>query len=137
MSNWMLSQQQSTQNTNKVEIPASQVTELYKIVKQNSYLKSRTSSAEKALKEAENLLKQKESLLLKKDEAIKISQNQLIGLEQEHSKEIEIREIQVKNLSLSLQALREKSVKERRKKFLQGTGLGIILGGAIASLILL
>ena len=133
VSSWMLSQRLSTANTNSVQIPTSQVTELYKITKQNDYLKTRTTAAEKALNEAEKLVKSQEQMIGKKDMALKLSGDMLDGAKKEHQKDLEIKNYEIERLVIQLDESKRLSKKNGRKKFWNGFAFGGITVGIIGT----
>ena len=133
MSSWMLSQRLSTANSNSVQIPTSQVTELYKITKQNDYLKARTTSAEKALNEAEKLVKSQEQMIEKKDVALKLSGDMLDGAKKEHQKDLEIKNYEIERLVIQLDESKRLSKKNGRKKFWKGFTIGGVTVGIIGT----
>ena len=144
----MLSKQIFCQNTvtKNIEIPVQQVTELYKGLKQNEYLKTRLQKTENTLKSADKLILEQEksiesakSIIVAKDEIIK-TKDEIYNQENKASVE---REYRLKNdvsvLQEDAKNLLKESKQKQRKKFWNGLGLGSGIGviGTLAAIILI
>lgn len=132
-SSLMLSQKLSTASSSSVQIPTSQITELYKITKQNDYLKVRTTAAEKALNEAEKLVKSQEQMIEKKDAALKLAGDMLSGAKMEHQKDLEIKNYEIERLVIQLDESIRLSKKNGRKKFWKGFSVGGVTVGIVGA----
>lgn len=129
----MLSQQQNTQNTNGVFIPDSQVTELYKIVKQNDYLKKRLSSTESALNDANKLINEHKVQRGKLDALIALQSDELKSTTEMYGKQIEVKNLQLTDLSRQLDESVKQGKKTARKKFWKGFAIGGVTVGIIGT----
>lgn len=128
LSSLILSQNTVTKN---IEIPVSQIPEIYKGLKQTDYLKSRLQKTEMALSSANNLISEQDKAL-ELSKSIIISKDEVIGTIQEVHKQDRIasneRENQLKiDLSVlqgNLQLVQIDSKTKQRKKFWNGIKIG-------------
>ena len=90
MSNMILSQNTNTANTNKKCIDDNQVTEIYKSLKQNDYLKTRLKKTENVLDESDAVIKQQKDNIKKLNEIVKLNENSINLLNLKIDKEKEI-----------------------------------------------
>lgn len=130
VSNLIFCQSTDTKNT-KVEIPESQVKEIYKGLKQNEYLKSRLqktestltsanqliSEQEKALAVSKSLLQSKDDIIITKDEILK--QEKVAGIERENQLRSDFSILQSDYKILQID-----SKTKQRKKFWNGIKIG-------------
>ena len=133
----LLSKQIFCQNTvtKNIEIPVQQVTELYKGLKQNEYLKTRLQTTENTLKSADKLILEQEksiesakSIIVAKDEIIK-TKDEIYNQENKASVE---REYRLKNdvslLQQEYKFLQDDSKRQQRKKLWNGIAIGSGIG---------
>lgn len=124
----MLFQAQNTPNTNGTFIPDSQVTELYKIVKQNDYLKKRLTSAENALNDANKLISEYKVQRSKLDAVIALQGEELKKTTQMYEKQIDVKNLQLTDLNQQLEKSYTDAKKQGRKKFWNGFTTGGVVG---------
>lgn len=129
----MLSQTQGTANTNGTFIPDAQVTELYKIVKQNDYLKKRTTTAEKALNDANKLINEYKTQRSKLDAVIALQSEELKKTTEMYGKQIEVKNLQLTDLNQQLEQSYIDAKKQGKKKFWKGFTIGGITVGIIGT----
>lgn len=128
MSNLILSQ---TTNTNPTKcLPVSQVSEIYKGLKQNSYLKIRLNKTEEALTSADKVIIEQKGIIGKQTELIKVKDELTASAAFQCDKEKEIRDIKIKQLEDTM-ALKDKQAKRNERKKLWsgiklGTGIGVV-----------
>ena len=133
MSSTTLFQAQNTPTTKGTFIPDSQVTELYKIVKQNDYLKKRNETAEKALNEANKMLIEYKSQRSKLDTVIALQSEELKTTSEMYGKQIEVKNMQLTDLSRQLDESVKQGKKTSRKKFWKGFAFGGVTVGIIGT----
>ena len=133
MSSTTLFQAQNTPNTNGTFIPDSQVTELYKIVKQNDYLKKRLTSAENALNDANKLISEYKVQRSKLDAVIALQGEELKKTTEVYGKQIEVKNLQLTELNQQLEKSYTDAKKQGRKKFWKGFSIGGITVGIIGT----
>lgn len=132
-SSMTLSQTQNTQNTKGTFIPDSQVTELYKIVKQNDYLKTRNATAEKALNEANKMINEYKAQRSKLDALIALQSEELKTTSEMYGKQINVKNMQLSDLSRQLEEVTKQGKKTARKKFWNGFAIGGVTVGIIGT----
>ena len=133
MSSTTLFQAQNTANTNGTFIPDSQVTELYKIVKQNDYLKKRTTAAENALNDANKLISEYKVQRSKLDAIIALQSAELKKTTEMYGKQIEVKNLQLTDLNQQLEKSYVDAKKQGRKKFWKGFTIGGVTVGIIGT----
>ena len=133
MSSTTLFQAQNTANTNGTFIPDSQVTELYKIVKQNDYLKKRTTAAENALNDANKLISEYKVQRSKLDAIIALQSAELKKTTEMYGKQIEVKNLQLTDLNRQLEKSYVDAKKQGRKKFWKGFTIGGVTVGIIGT----
>lgn len=133
VSSTTLFQAQNTPNTNGTFIPDSQVTELYKIVKQNDYLKKRNETAEKALNDANKMISEYKSQRSKLDAVIALQSEELKTTSEMYGKQIEVKNMQLTDLSQQLDESVKQGKKTARKKFWNGFAFGGVTVGIIGT----
>lgn len=133
LNSWSLFSQSNTSQSGKVEIPVSQVAELYKIAKQNEFLKDLTIKQEKELDNAKKLIAdQKRSL----DKYAELSAKKDDLLKQEKfksAKELEMKDVEIKRLNDIAEVNTKISKRNERKKFWKGFTVGGVTVGAIGT----
>ena len=133
MSSTTLFRAQNTANTNGTFIPDSQVTELYKIVKQNDYLKKRTTAAENALNDANKLISEYKVQRSKLDAIIALQSAELKKTTEMYGKQIEVKNLQLVELNNQLEESVKQGKKTARKKFWNGFAIGGVTVGIIGT----
>ena len=129
----MLSQTQNTANTNGTFIPDSQVTELYKIVKQNDYLKKRLKAAENSLNDANELINEHKVQRVKLDALIALQSDELKSTTEMYGKQIEVKNMQITDLNRQIEETVKQGKKTARKKFWNGFAFGGVTVGIIGT----
>lgn len=122
-----------SQNSSTGSIPASQIPEIYKGLKQNEYLKIRLHKTETALSSANELVSEQEKTIAVSKTLIK-SKDEIIGTIQEISKQDQAsaaeREKQLKSdvyiLRTDIDLMQIENKKAQRKKFWGGVRTGVI-----------
>ena len=121
-------------------ISKSQVDQVSKGLQQNEYLKTRLTSAEKALNKANETIKahEKDSEI---DQKMINEQSKLItSLKNENLKLEELHLFEIKGLNAELELTKKSAIKNGRKKFWDGVKVGgisvAVLGGVAAVLLL-
>ena len=142
MSN-LVSSQVILTSPSKVEglfIPKSQVAQIAKGLQQNEFLKTRLTSAEKALNKADEIIKaqEKDSELNKKmiDEQNKL----IINLKNENRKLEDLHLYEIQSLNAELELVKKSAVKTGRQKFWKGVkvgGISVVVLGGITTILLL
>ena len=142
MSN-LVSSQVILTSPSKVEglfIPKSQVAQIAKGLQQNEFLKTRLTSAEKALNKADEIIKaqEKDSELNKKmiDEQNKL----IINLKNENLKLEDLHLYEIQGLNAELELVKKSAVKTGRQKFWKGVkvgGISVVVLGGITTILLL
>lgn len=127
----MLSQQQGTSTTKGVFIPDSQVTELYKIVKQNDYLKKRLTATEKTLNDANKLINEYKVQRSKLDAVIALQGEELKKTTEMYGKQIDVKNLQLTDLNRQLEESYTVAKKQGRRKFWKGFAIGGVTIGAL------
>lgn len=132
---------QST-NTKSINISQSQVTEIYKGLKQNEYLKSRLQKTEKALKSADVLISEQEKALaisqnLSKSKDAIISTMQEVAKQEKNASEERENQLKVDKRILEdeIRYINEESKQKQRKKFWSGVkvgGFSVVVLGVVA-----
>lgn len=128
MSSLILSQNTVTKN---IEIPAAQVPEIYKGLKQNEYLKARLQKTETTLSSANDLISEQDKALELSKNIIK-SKDEVLGTIQEVYKQDKIAgaerenqlKIDVSYLKNEVEVIKLESKKEQRRKFWNGIKIG-------------
>ena len=133
MSSTTLFRAQNTANTNGTFIPDSQVTELYKIVKQNDYLKKRTTTAENALNDTNKLINEYKVQRSKLDAVIALQSEELKKTTEMYGKQIEVKNMQLTDLNIQIEETVKQGKKTARKKFWNGFAIGGITVGIIGT----
>ena len=133
----MQSQTQGTAISKGTFIPDAQITELYKIVKQNDYLKKRTTVAENALNDADKLINEYKAHRVKLDAVIALQEEELKKTTEMYSKQIDIKNLQLQDLNSQLTETVKQGKKNERKKFWRGFGIGGVTVGIIGTATLL
>ena len=133
VSSTTLFQAQNTPTTNGTFIPDSQVTELYKIVKQNDYLKKRNETAEKALNEANKMIGEYKSQRSKLDAVIALQSEELKTTSEMYGKQIDVKNMQLTDLNRQLDETTKQGKKTARKKFWNGFAFGGVTVGIIGT----
>ena len=132
----MLFQAQNTANTNGTFIPDSQVTELYKIVKQNDYLKMRLDKTEKSLESADKVINEQKSSIATQSEIIKVKDKLIAGEVAKCAKEKEVLTANIGILNNTIDIMKIDAKKDKRKSFWNGVKVGgisvAVIGGATA-----
>jgi hypothetical protein len=134
-----------SQNTNTGNIPASQIPEIYKGLKQNEYLKVKLQKTEAALSSASNLISEQEKAIAVSKTMIK-SKDEIIGTIQGVAKQDQAaadeRENQLKSditmLRSDIEIMELINKNDQKKKFWGGVRTGIIgtvVAAAIAILV--
>ena len=111
-------------------IPKSQVDHVAKGLQQNEFLKTRLTSAEKALNKAQETIKahEKDSEI---DQKMIKEQNKLItNLKNQNLKLEELHLSEIKGLNAELEQTKKSAVKNGKKKFWTGLGTGTVIGVA-------
>lgn len=111
-------------NTKSIEIPESQVKEIYKGLKQGEYLKVRLDKTEKALKDASDLITEQKSALENSASLVKAKDQMLKNNEEIFSQEKVIYDSRITSLQADYKILQETSKKEARKKMWNGIKIG-------------
>lgn len=111
-------------NTKNIEIPESQVKEIYKGLKQGEYLKVRLDKTEKALKDASDLITEQKSALENSAALIKAKDQMLKNNEEIFSQEKIIYDSQIISLQADYKILEQTSKADSRKKFWRGIKIG-------------
>lgn len=142
MSN-LVSSQVILTSPSKVEglfIPKSQVAQVAKGLQQNEFLKTRLTSAEKALSKADEIIKAQEKDLELNKKIINEQNKLIINLKNENLKLEELRLYEVQGLNAELELVKKSAIKTGKQKFWKGVKIGgisvAILGGVAAVLIL-
>ena len=106
----------SPSNIEGLFIPKSQVAQVAKGLQQNEFLKTRLTSAEKALNKADEIIKaqEKDSELNKK--MINEQNKLIISLKNENLKLEELHLYEIKGLNAELELIKKSAVKNGRKK---------------------
>lgn len=133
MSSTTLFQAQNTQTTNGTFIPDAQVTELYKIVKQNDYLKKRLTATEKTLNDATKMNDEYKVLKGKLESVIKLQNEELKKTSEAHNKAIEIKNAQMMDINRQLEESYTDAKKQGRRKFWKGFAIGGVTVGIIGT----
>lgn len=128
-----LFQAQNTQNTKGTFIPDAQVAELYKIVKQNDYLKKRLTAAENSLNDADKLINEYKVQRSKLDAVIALQGEELKSTTEMYGKQIEVKNMQLTDLNRQLEEANKQSKKTARKKFWNGFVVGGVTVGIIGT----
>lgn len=139
VSSLILSQQSNIKNINKVEIPVTQVTELYNIGKQNIYLKDRVFSAEKSLEKAQIVITKQEKDAEKKQAVIDTQDKIISNLKSDILKTEEIGIEEKKALRAEIELEKKNFKKKSKGSFLKGAGTGTVIGviGTLATILIL
>lgn len=121
--------QSNTKNT--VEISTTQVTELYKIVKQNGFLKDLSRKQEAELKLAKSIIDEQKQTIYKYSELSKSKDVLLENFKFQSEKLLESKDVEIQKLK-DLEEINKKIYKrENTKKFWKGfTYGGITIGVA-------
>lgn len=142
MSN-LVSSQVILTSPSKIEglfIPKSQVAQIAKGLQQNEFLKTRLTSAEKALNKADEIIKaqEKDSELNKK--MINEQNKLIINLKNENLKLEELYLYEIQGLNAELELVKKSAAKTGKQKFWKGVKVGgvsvVVLGGITAVLLL-
>lgn len=123
MSSQIFSQSTNIKNT-KVEIPQSQVKEIYKGLKQGEYLKIRLDKTEKALKDASDLITEQKSALENSASLVKAKDQMLKNNEEVFSQEKVIYDSRITSIQADYKILQQTSKIEGRKKMWNGIKIG-------------
>lgn len=121
LSSLILSQNTNTKN---IEIPESQLKEIYKGLKQGEYLKVRLDKTEKALKDASDLITEQKSALENSASLVKAKDQMMKNNEEIFSQEKTIYDSRISILQADYKILQEISKKEARKKMWNGIKIG-------------
>lgn len=121
LSSLILSQNTSIKN---IEIPESQVKEIYKGLKQGEYLKVRLDKTEKALKDASDLIIEQKSALESSSSLVKAKDQMLKNNEEIFSQEKIIYDSRISILQADYNILQETSKIGARKKMWSGIKIG-------------
>lgn len=111
-------------NTKSIEIPESQVKEIYKGLKQGEYLKVRLDKTEKALKDASDLIKEQKSALENSASLVKAKDQMLKNNEEIFSQEKNIYDSRITSLQADYKILKQTSKADARKKMWSGIKIG-------------
>lgn len=122
-SNLIFCQNIDTKNI-KVEIPQSQVKEIYKGLKQGEYLKVRLEKTEKTLQNASELIDEQKSALETSSTLIKAKDQMIANNEEIFSQEKIIYDSQITSLQADYKILQQTSKAEARNKFWNGIKIG-------------
>lgn len=121
LSSLILSQNTNTKN---IEIPESQLKEIYKGLKQGEYLKVRLDKTEKALKDASDLITEQKSALENSASLVKAKDEMMKNNEEIFSQEKIIYDSRISIFQADYKILQEISKKEARKKMWNGIKIG-------------
>lgn len=121
LSSLILSQNTNTKN---IEIPESQLKEIYKGLKQGEYLKVRLDKTEKALKDASDLITEQKSALENSSTLVKAKDQMLKNNEEMFSQEKTIYDSRISILQADYKILQETSKADARRKMWNGIKIG-------------
>ena len=133
MSNMILSQNTNTANTNKKCIDDNQVTEIYKSLKQNDYLKIRLKKTEVVLDESNNIIKHQKDNIEKLNEIVKQNENSINLLNLKIDKEKEICENSKIQFQEKIKLIEIENKKAGKKKFWNGFKVGGLTVGILGA----
>ena len=135
----ILSQNTNTANTNKKCIEGNQVTEIYKGLKQNDYLKIRLKKTEIVLDESSAIIKQQKDNIEKLNEIVKQNENSINLLNFKIDKEKEICENSKIQFQEKIKLIEIENKKTEKKKFWNGFKVGGLTVGilGVATILLL
>lgn len=120
----------SAQNTS---LTNSQVAELYKIVKQNDYLKDRLGKTEKTLSSLERLTGEQKQIITKQDDLIKKTESLLSGAKAETTLLLESKDIEIDRLNAVLSETEKQIKRTGRKQLWKGIKIGGISVGVLGT----
>ena len=127
--------QSNTKNT--VEISTTQVTELYKIVKQNGFLKDLSRKQEAELKLAKSIIDEQKQTIYKYSELSKSKDVLLENFKFQSEKLLESKDVEIQKLK-DLEEINKKIYKrENAKKFWKGFTYGGITIGVVGVVFLI
>lgn len=135
----ILSQNTNTASTNKKCIDDNQVTEIYKSLKQNDYLKTRLKKTENVLDESDAVIKQQKDNIKKLNEIVKQNENSINLLNLKIDKEKEICENSKIQFQEKIKLIEIENKKAGKKKFWNGFKVGGLTVGVlgVATILLL
>ena len=133
-SSWSISQ-----TSNTVPLSRAQVTELYKISKQNDFLKELTAKQEKQINDAAKLITEQKGTISRYSEMSSAKDDLLNNFRFQCEQENTKRDIEIQRLKDIAVVEKKLAKKDSRKKFWSGVGYGgagvVVLG--VAGIILL
>lgn len=139
MSNLCLSQNTNTNLTNCYS--DAQISEIFKGLKQNDYLKMRLDKTEVSLANADKVIKEQKTAIDTQTEIITIKDNLIKGEVAKCGKEKEVLSANIEILNNTIEIMKIDAKKEGRRKFWNGVKVGGIsvgvLGGATALFLIL
>ena len=129
----ILSQITNTANINKKCIDDNQVTEIYKSLKQNDYLKTRLKKTENVLDESDAVIKQQKDNIKKLNEIVKQNENSINLLNLKIDKEKEICENSKIQFQEKIKLIEIENKKSGKKKFWNGFKVGGLTVGILGA----
>ena len=134
VSNLFLSQNTNTNRTNCYS--DAQITEIFKGLKQNDYLKMRLDKTEKSLESADKVINEQKSSMATQSEIIKVKDKLIAGEVAKCAKEKEVLTANIEILNNTIEIMKIDQKKQNRKKFWNGVKVGgisvAVIGGATA-----
>ena len=134
VSNLFLSQNINTNRTNCYS--DTQITEIFKGLKQNDYLKMRLDKTEKSLESADKVINEQKSAISTQTEIIKVKDNLIAGEVAKCAKEKEVLNANIEILNNTIEIMKIDQKNQNRKKFWNGVKVGgisvAVIGGATA-----
>ena len=134
VSNLFLSQNINTNRTNCYS--DTQITEIFKGLKQNDYLKMRLDKTEVSLGNADKVIKEQKTAIETQTKIITVKDNLITGEIAKCSKEKDVLNANISILNNTIEIMKIDAKKEGRKKFWNGVKVGgvsvAVIGGATA-----
>lgn len=134
VSNLLLSQATNTPRTNCYS--DAQVSEIFKGLKQNEYLKMRLDKTEKSLETADKVINEQKSSIATQAEIIKVKDTLIKGEIAKCGKEKDVLNANIEILNNTIEIMKIDQKKQNRKKFWNGVKVGgtsvAVIGGATA-----
>lgn len=138
-SNLLFSQTGSTSRTNCYT--DAQVSEIFKGLKQNDYLKMRLEKTETSLANADKVINEQRSAIETQGNIITVKDNLIAGEIAKCAKEKEVLNANIEILSNTIEILKIDHKKDSRRKFWNGVKVGglsvAVIGGATAAYLIL
>ena len=137
VSNLVFSQNSSTNRTNCYS--DAQVSEIFKGLKQNDYLKLRLDKTEKSLNNADNVINEQKTRINTQNDLLTVKDKLIAGEIAKCAKEKEVLNANIEVLNNNISIMKIDNKKENRKKFCSGVkvgGVSVAVLGAAAFVIL-